>query len=36
MTSSKGGPTSDQGKAVASRNAVTHGLRSNTKTTKPT
>jgi hypothetical protein len=26
MTSPKGGPTTDQGKAVASRNAVTHGL----------
>ena len=26
MTSSKGGPITDQGKAVASRNAVTHGL----------
>lgn len=26
MTSSKGGPTTDLGKAVASRNAVTHGL----------
>lgn len=26
MTSSKGGPTTDQGKAVTSRNAVTHGL----------
>jgi hypothetical protein len=26
MTSSKGGPTTDQGKTVASRNAVTHGL----------
>ena len=26
MNSPKGGPTTDQGKAVASRNAVTHGL----------
>jgi len=26
MTSPKGGPTTDQGKTVASRNAVTHGL----------
>ena len=26
MTSSKGGPTTDLGKAVASRNAFTHGL----------
>mgnify|MGYP000079443097 FL=1 len=26
MTSPKGGPTTDQGKIVASRNAVTHGL----------
>ena len=26
MTSSKGGPTTALGKAVASRNAVTHGL----------